>query len=272
MRSSGSELRAISGRLIHEHCSWNGLIEYLANAHRSPMPLVERSALFVNGSDGERQTYLNQLAWQPGIAMGTKSITVMPGNATNDSGLPVGQALFTLFDGVDGWPLCVLDGTALSHWKTAADSALGAKFLARRGCRRLLMVGAGALAPYMIDAHRAAHSTIDEVFIWNRTASKAVQLAKVVGGEAIDDLRDAVTAADIVCCATASTSPLIKGEWLKEGAHVDLVGAFTPEMRECDDSTVLRSRIFVELTGIWNRSAGGPWRSSPKRRHRTRES
>jgi len=246
MPATQSEVKVISGDTIHARCQWRDLIDHLVKAHRGPMPLVERSALFADGANGERQTYLNQLAWQPGIAMGTKAITVMPGNARNGSAEPVGQALFTLFDGANGRPLCVLDGTALSHWKTAADSALGAKLLARPDSRRLLMVGAGALAPYMIEAHRTALPSIDTVLVWNRTGSKARLLAEAVGGEYAGNLEEAVKTADIVCCATAATSPILHGEWLREGTHVDLVGAFTPEMRECDDATVLRCRLFVD--------------------------
>jgi ornithine cyclodeaminase/alanine dehydrogenase-like protein (mu-crystallin family) len=107
------------------------------------------------------------------------------------------------------------------------------------------MVGAGALARYLIEAHRAVRP-IDTVLVWNRRKDKAEKLAADFGGETVEDLSAAVPAADIISCATSSRSPLVKGKWLKEGVHVDLVGGFTPEMRECDDEAVLRARLFVD--------------------------
>lgn len=185
-------------------------------------------------------TYLNLPAWQPGIAMGSKLVTVFPDNPRL-SGAPAIQATYILFDGTDGRPLAAMDGTALTYRKTAADSALGAKLLAAPDPRILLMVGAGGLAPYLRDAHRAIHPSIGRVLAWNRDMTKAARL-----GEPAPDLESAVRIADIVCCATASTEPLVRGEWLKEGAHLDLVGSFTPEMRECDDTAVIRARLFVD--------------------------
>ena len=108
------------------------------------------------------------------------------------------------------------------------------------------MVGAGALAPYLVAAHRAVCPGIREVLVWNRRLEKAEALARDVGGIAIADLEAAVRQADIVSTATAATEPLVEGAWLKQGAHLDLVGGFTPEMRECDDEAVTRSSIFVD--------------------------
>jgi ornithine cyclodeaminase len=210
-------------------------------AHQGPEPRVERSELHV-ARNGERETYFNLPAWQPGIAMGTKLVTVFPGNRD----LPSVQALYPLFDGTNGEPLAVLDGTALTYRKTAAVSALGARLLSNPDARRLAMVGAGALAPYLIAAHRSVRPQIDRVLIWNRDPVKATRLARKLDAEVAQDLEAAVRAADIVSCATSSTVPLVKGSWLKPGAHLDLVGSFTPEMRECDDEAVKRARLFVD--------------------------
>jgi ornithine cyclodeaminase len=97
-----------------------------------------------------------------------------------------------------------------------------------------------------MDAHKALRPSINRVLIWNRDPAKANKLAKNLGAEVAGDLEGAVRKADIVCCATAATSPLVKGTWLKPGAHLDLVGSFTPEMRECDDEAVRRARLFVD--------------------------
>jgi len=235
---------------VHRICRWEDLIGALALAHRRGKPLTDRSTLQWERG-GERETYFNLPAALPGIAMGTKIVTVMPGNPAAGAGAPAVQALYTLFDGKDGSPLAVIDGTALTYRKTAADSALGASLLSAPDPRVMLILGAGDLAPYLVHAHRAARPSIGRVLVWNRTGGKARGLVEELlrGGieaEVAQDLEAAVRAADLVSCATASRAPLVKGEWLKPGAHLDLVGGFTPDMRECDDEAVLRCRLFVD--------------------------
>ncbi len=238
-------MRIVSAAEVHRICDWHRLVDALMDAHRGPTPLVDRSEL--HAAEGEaRATFLNLPAWQPGLAMGTKVVTVMPANAAAQPALPTVQAAYVLCDGQSGTPVAVLDGTAMTYRKTAADSALGARFLARTDARVLLMVGAGALAPYLIAAHRAVRPSIDDVVVWNRNHSRAERLARDCGGRAAGDLEAAVRGADIVSCATSSRRPLVQGEWLKAGAHLDLVGAYTPDMRECDDAAVLRARLFVD--------------------------
>ncbi len=234
-------MRFISSDDVHRICVWTKLCDALFAAHQGPEPKVDRSEIH-DVRLGTRQTYFNLPAWQPGIALGTKVVTVFPGNRE----LPSIHALYPLFDGKSGAPLAVLDGTALTYRKTAADSALGSRVLSHPGARTLVMVGAGALSPYLIEAHRAIRPSIERVLIWNRTPAKAAKLADKHDAEAVIDLEGAVREADIVSCATASTSPLVKGAWLKPGAHLDLVGSFTPEMRECDDEAVKRARLFVD--------------------------
>ena len=234
-------MRFVSSEDVHRLCVWTKLCDALHEAHRGPEPKVDRSELHATRS-GQRETYFNLPAWQPGIAMGTKVVTVFPGNTE----LPAVQALYPLFDGKTGEPLGVLDGTALTYRKTAADSALGSRLLSSPQSRTLLMVGSGALAPYLVEAHRAVRPSVDKVIIWNRDPAKAAKLADRLAAEAAADLEKAVREADIVSCATSSTTPLVKGEWLKDGAHLDLVGGFTPEMRECDDEAVRLARLFVD--------------------------
>jgi len=144
----------------------------------------------------------------------------------------------------------VMDARTLTAWRTAAASALAARYLARQDAAHLVMVGAGALAPHLVRAH-ASVRPISRVTLWNRTRSRAVSLAfglAVTGIETIvtDDLPAAVRTADIVSCATLASEPVIRGAWLKKGAHVDLVGAFTPKMRECDDQAMKRARVYVD--------------------------
>jgi ornithine cyclodeaminase/alanine dehydrogenase-like protein (mu-crystallin family) len=238
-------MQVVAAAEVHRLCAWEPLVAALAESHRQPAPLVDRSELhFERG--GERQTYFNLPAWQPGIAMGTKIVTVMPGNPARHAPLPAVQASYVLCDGTTGTPVALIDGTALTYRKTAADSALGSSLLSRPDAATLLIVGAGGMAPYLLAAHRALRPSIRRTILWNRSAEKARALAELCGGEAVGDLASAVRSADIVSCATASTAPLIRGEWLKPGAHLDLVGAFTPDMRECDDEAVTRARLFVD--------------------------
>ncbi len=237
-------MRIINAREVHERGEWRALVAALLEAHRAPPPVVDRSELH-HAAHGVRQSFISLPAWRPGVAMGAKLVTVMPQNPSVN-GLPSVQAVYALFDGRDGRPVALLDGEALTFRKTAADSALGSMLLSREDAATLAMIGAGALAPWLIEAHRAARPSISRVLVWNRTPAKAEALAKAVGGEAPGTAEDAVRAADIVCCATAAAAPVVEGAWLKAGAHLDLVGGFTPQMRECDDAAVLRARIFVD--------------------------
>jgi ornithine cyclodeaminase/alanine dehydrogenase-like protein (mu-crystallin family) len=218
----------------------------LLAAHRGDEPLVDRSELHAVGPRGERQTWFTLPAFLPGIAMGAKLVSVMPANPRLFPQTPTVQAVYVLFDGTDGSPAAVIDATAMTYRKTAADSALGSDLLSRADSRVLLMVGAGGLAPYLIAAHCALRPSICEIMVWARRIDRAVALATAVGGRAVASLESAVRRADIISCATASTAPLVMGAWLKPGAHLDLVGAFSGDMRECDDAAVMRSRLFVD--------------------------
>jgi ornithine cyclodeaminase len=189
-------------------------------------------------------------------ALGVKIVTVYPGNGAK--GLPAVMGNYMLLDGATGMPQALIDGQALTARRTAAASALAADYLARGDARVLTMVGTGALAPHLVRAH-AMVRPIEEVWIWGRTAEKAQALAGKLNGElkemlvgreiivqATDALEDAVRGADVISCATLSSEPLVAGDWLKPGQHLDLVGGFTPSMRETDDAAIARARVYVD--------------------------
>ncbi len=181
-------------------------------------------------------------------ALGVKLVTVMPDNGAR--GLPAVHAQYLLFDRTTGAPLAVIDGEMLTVRRTAAASALASEYLSRPDSARLLMVGAGALAPHLIEAHCAVRP-IRAVAIWNRTHATAEALAARLTRPgrpvaAVADLDRAVAEADIVSCATLSKAPLVRGALLRPGTHVDLVGGFRPDMREADDETVRRAAIHVD--------------------------
>ncbi len=180
--------------------------------------------------------------------LGTKVVTVYPGNGAR--ALPSVMGSYLLMDGATGEPLAVLDGARLTLWRTAAASALAGRHLVRKSARRMLMVGAGALAPFFIKAHASQHA-LDDIAIWNRSPDAANKLAGQLAAEGLpvrlaDDLENEVRAADLVSCATLSTAPLVLGDWLKPGAHLDMAGAFNLSMREADDAALHRSRVFVD--------------------------
>ncbi len=180
--------------------------------------------------------------------MGVKLVSVFPDNAQR--GKPSVHATYVLMCGETGEPLACLHGQTLTLLRTAATSALAASALARGNASRLVMIGAGALAPHLIAAH-AAVRPIRNVVLWNRTAATAHALAERLNRPglevtAIEHLAEAVATADIVSVATLSTQPVLKGAWLRRGVHVDLVGSFLPEMREADDEAIRRATVVVD--------------------------
>jgi ornithine cyclodeaminase len=179
---------------------------------------------------------------------GLKTVVVKTDNAAQ--GLPTVQASYLLIDNRTGATVAMMDGTELTRRRTAAASALAADYLARQDASRMVLVGAGALGSHFVRAH-AAVRLIKHVAIFNRSSAKAEALARELKAEGLDamavsDLEAMIRQADIVSCVTTSTAPIVKGQWLKPGAHVDLAGAFKPTMRETDGDVVQRSRVFVD--------------------------
>jgi ornithine cyclodeaminase/alanine dehydrogenase-like protein (mu-crystallin family) len=221
------------------------LVERLRDGHRQGIGAVERLLL-----QEPPNSLLTWTAWQPGVALGAKLAAVFPGNEARGAG-PNIRSVIVLFDGRDGRPLAAITGESFTRTKTAADSALGADLLARPDAATLAVLGAGAQAETQIRYLLAVRPSIRRVAIWNRTAEKARALAaalSIPGIEigAAEDAEATVRSADIVSCVTASREPVLRGAWLKPGAHVDLVGSFTPEMREADGEAMRRARLFVD--------------------------
>lgn len=203
---------------------------------------------FENPGVGVDSTLLLMPAWQVGQYLGIKLVTVSPENHRFQ--LPSINGVYLLFDAVKGIPLARMDAKLLTNLRTAAASALAARYLAREDSTSLLMVGTGALAPFLIQAH-ATIRPIEKVLIWGRTPSKAWALARQmqetgINAKAVENLKEAVREVDIISCATMSKTPLIKGEWLQPGQHLDLVGSFRPDMREADNEAIRRAEVFVD--------------------------
>jgi ornithine cyclodeaminase/alanine dehydrogenase-like protein (mu-crystallin family) len=226
--------------------TWPSLIDALDAGHRLGRGQTHDVLLEEGGN-----ILLSRTAWKAGYGIGIKTVTGFFGNPDRTPQLPSVQGVFVLFDHDDGRPLAVIDGAGITAWKTAADSALGSRYLSRPTAGCLLMVGAGALAKPLIHAHLSVRPEIAKILLWNRTPARAQALAAELAEESLavevaTDLAAAVRQADIVSCATRSEQPLIKGAWLKPGAHLDLIGAFTAAMREADDEALRRGRLFVD--------------------------
>jgi len=195
----------------------------------------------------EQITLLLMPAWSAQWT-GLKTVVFKPDNPAR--GLPTIQASYLLIDNATGETVAMMDGTEITRRRTAAASALAADYLALPGASTMTVVGAGALGPHFVRAH-ASVRPIRRVFVHSRTADKAAALAADLaqdGFEAVvaPDLADAVRQSDIVTCVTTSTAPIVRGAWLKPGAHVDLAGAFKPTMRETDGEVVARSSVYVD--------------------------
>lgn len=217
-----------------KHLSWSGLTQALAAGHR--LPRAEIADLFLyRGAD----TMLDRGAWISGLGALVKVGTIVPGNAAR--GKPTINGIVNLFDDVTGELTALLDFHLVTKWKTAGDSLLSATRLARKDSRRILLVGAGVVAHSMVEAYSSAFPGA-EFTVWSRSR----KTAEAMGLPVADDLEAAVRRADIICTATLTTTPLIRGEWLQPGQHLDLIGAYTPAMREVDDTAMSRARVFVD--------------------------
>jgi ornithine cyclodeaminase/alanine dehydrogenase-like protein (mu-crystallin family) len=214
----------------------------IATARALPFPALVAALerMFVSGCEvparqvhavGDALTTLVMPAWVPGLF-----------------------ASYQLFDATTGAPLALIDGGELTARRTAAASALAASRLARPDARRQLIVGAGRVGSLLAPAYRAVRE-IDDVMVWSRDARAAARLAAALVADgfparAVGDLATAVASADIVSCATLAAEPLVRGEWLRPGTHLDLIGGFTPAMREADDACVAGAEVWIDTAEV----------------------
>ncbi len=255
-------MRIISAAEVEEALDFHSLVEALRNAFRGGIIAPPRHHHTIACGDSPDATLLLMPAWGDDSAgprhAGGKIVTVYPDNPARN--LPTIMGVYLLLDGRTGEPTALIDGPSLTARRTAAASALAARYLARPDAERLLMIGTGKLAPYLIEAH-ASVRPICNVLIWGRDRGKAERLAAKLDRPnfrvaATDDLPAAAARAHIVSCATSSHEPLLRGDWLGPGVHIDLVGAYRPDMREADDETIRKARIFVDTRAGATREAG----------------
>ncbi|MEM7630582.1 MAG: ornithine cyclodeaminase [Pseudomonadota bacterium] len=217
---------------------WIGLTDALVAGHTLPKAEIGDTFLY-----RDPDTLLSRAAWINGLGMAVKTATVFPGNPR--AGRPMINGGVNLYNDADGTLAAIIDFHLVTKWKTAGDSLLAARRLARPDSENILIVGAGTVGGSLRAAYAAAFPQA-RFAVWNRTAQKAQAFAAEHGTAVADDLETAVRAADIITSATMSTDPLIKGAWLQPGQHLDLIGAYRPDMREADDDALRTARVFVD--------------------------
>ncbi len=236
---------------VREALPWNLLIEALNDIFTKDVCAPVRHHHGINVPQAPEATLLLMPAWLEGEYLGVKLVNVFPGN--NERGLPGLNSNYMLSSGLTGQPLAQLDANELTSRRTAAAAAMASKFLSREESSELLMVGAGRMGRRLIPAHMSVRP-IRTIKVWDRNEEASQTLVAELQADDIsaevcpfDQLETAARQADIISCATMATSPLIKGEWLKPGAHLDLVGSFTPTMRETDNTAMQKCSVFVDV-------------------------
>jgi ornithine cyclodeaminase/alanine dehydrogenase-like protein (mu-crystallin family) len=249
-------MKLISPAEVDGLLNWPDMINAIEQAFRQGVVQPVRHHHTIERPDGAASTLLLMPAWSDFDTLGDSSkgyigvkiVTVSPDNGAVSK--PAVMGVYLLLDGKTGEPKALIDGQRLTLWRTAGASALAARYLAREDASKLVVLGAGALSGFLARAHSAVRP-ITEISIWNRNLAGAEKIAAELvadgfNAKAVNDKDAAIANADIITAGTLSTEPLILGKHLKPGAHVDLIGAFTPTMRESDDECVKRARVFVD--------------------------
>lgn len=252
-------MEVIDADRVHELTDFAGLIAAFETAHRHGMPEKnDRTIYEVPNTDGAADALIILPAWQPQEGILVKLVTSFPNNKARH-GTPTVNSTYMFVDGKTGIPQAAIEGEAMIFKKTSCDSALGSKLLSREDAKEFLIIGAGGLAPYLVKAHLTVRPNLKRLKVWNRTRANAEAMSEKLATEGIeiavmDDLDAAVAEADIITSATMAPTPLLKGALLRPGAHVDLIGSFTPQMREADDDVLRRATIFVDHRQTTERS------------------
>ena len=237
---------------------FGALVEAIRDAFKGGIESPAKHQHYVEVPGEPEGKIMMMPAWRSGDYICVKLVNMFPGNA--ERGIPAVSGIVILFDARTGEVLAQIDGGEVTARRTAAASALAADYLARKDCAAHLVVGTGRVAWNLIFAHRAVRS-LKKTFIWgrnhNKAAAMALEAARLgIDVEAVKEIEAATRQADLISCATFSPEPLVFGEWLKEGAHLDLVGGYRPEVRETDDTTIRRATVFCDTLSGAPKAAG----------------
>jgi ornithine cyclodeaminase/alanine dehydrogenase-like protein (mu-crystallin family) len=242
-------MQYIDATTVRARLATEPLLEALERMFVEGCTVPVRHAHSIAVPDAPDGSLLLMPAWRSGHYLGTKLVSVYPGNSGRN--LPAVAAIYILFDAQTGIPLSILDGDELTARRTAATSALAARYMARPHASHLLIVGSGRIARELAVTHRAARPGLERISIWSRSSERADALAHRLRAEGlpatpVTDLAAAAATADLISAATLSTEPLLQREWIRPGTHIDLVGAFRPGMREADDALVAASHVVCD--------------------------
>lgn len=229
---------------IEQALDYPSLIAALRKIFSADFNMPLRHHHFYALPGGGQNTLILMPSWTNEF-MGIKQVIVAPDNVQHN--IPSIHALYTLLDARTGQPLAMMNAALLTSMRTACTSALAADYLAKKDARTLLVAGTGKVARHMIPAHMSVRH-YEKVLLWGRTPSKAQELQALLGNhvQVVTNLEAAVREADVISCATMADTPIIKGEWLRPGQHLDLAGSYKPGMREVDDKAITTSTLFVD--------------------------
>ncbi|WP_439365981.1 ornithine cyclodeaminase family protein [Bradyrhizobium sp. DASA03005] len=247
-----AEFRFVDTETTAANLPYGALIDALEAGFSQGCVLPVRHHHYIEKTGEPNATLLLMPAWsKPDDAsqfLGVKLVTIVPGNTAR--GLSGLTSTYMLYSAETGQQLALMDGNVITSRRTVATSALAARFLARKDARTLLVIGAGRVASLIPEAYLAVRP-IEKVLVWDISTESADRLVRSlnernIASELATDLEHAVDASDIISAATLATSPIIKGTWIRKGTHVDLIGGFTPKMREADDAALALARAFVD--------------------------
>lgn len=244
----GRKMKIFDTMATRNALDFEALIRTLRDAFVKGCHVPLRHSHTINVDDGEKGTVLVMPAWEENGYLGIKTVNIFAGNAAR--GLPGLHSTYVLYDAATGQPLAQMDGNEITSRRTAAASALAASYLARSDASRMVILGAGRVGSLVPEAYRV-HLPIAHVDVWDtnqRAVTALVDRLTSLGFDAapVTDLRESVGRADVVTCATLATEPVVLGQWLSPGSHLDLIGSFTPVMREADDDCFHGAEIFID--------------------------
>lgn len=251
-------MKIINADQVHQNLNFEELIPLLKQSFCRPFSMPQRQVYPLAPEESENHDAFALLpSWNDEV-IGNKAFTYFPDNAATHD-LPGLFSKIMLFKRQTGEPLALVDGTSVTYWRTAAISALASQLLSRENSQHLMLFGTGNLARYLIKAHLAVRD-IKQVTLWGRNNAKVRDLITdlkalypAVTFKASADVNNEVASADIICCATGAKTPLFDGKYLSAGCHIDCLGNHMTDARECDTTTVLRARVFVDsLTNTLN--------------------
>lgn len=241
----------IDAKTVHDTLNFEELISELKETFSKPAGMPQRQVFNLDEGSSHSDAFAVLPSWND-KTIAVKAFTYFPDNPSKDSKLESLYSKIMIFDRATGAPQALVDGTSVTYWRTAAISALGSEFLARKDASKLLVFGTGRLASFMALAH-ASVRPITEISIWGRDPSKANKIVDMINKikpdikvTVCDDVENAVKAADIISCATGSPTPLFNSEWVQAGTHTDFVGNHNNDRRECDTNLILKASVYVD--------------------------